>query len=144
MLPWYSWDNIVQEKILFSIVLILLGKHYTGKNPAQCCLNTLGTTLHTGKTKLFAMLPKRHQTTLHRKKILFIVVLIVLGQHCTGKDLVQFSLSSLRQHCAGKKPARCCFNTLEQHCIGKMSRTILCMLPSSRQHCTEKSCSMLS
>ena len=34
-------DNIAQEKILFTVVLILLGQHCTGncKNPAQCCLN---------------------------------------------------------------------------------------------------------
>ena len=47
-------DNIAQEKILLNVVLILLGQPCTGKkpyailskNPVQCCLNTLGTTLH--------------------------------------------------------------------------------------------------
>ena len=30
-------DNIAQEKILFNIVLILLGRHCTGKSLVQCC-----------------------------------------------------------------------------------------------------------
>ena len=41
-------DNIAHEKILFSVVVKLLGQHCTGKNPVQCY-------------------PKRLQTTLHRK-----------------------------------------------------------------------------
>ena len=70
-------------KILFNVVLILLGQHRTGKsfaqccprcsrqhwtekNPVQCCLNNLGTTFH--RQKLCAMLSKKLQTTLHRKK----------------------------------------------------------------------------
>ena len=27
----YSWDNVPQEKILFTVVLILFGQHCTGK-----------------------------------------------------------------------------------------------------------------
>ena len=41
-------DNIVHEKILFSVAVILLKQHCTGK--------------------FYAILPKRLQTTLHRKK----------------------------------------------------------------------------
>ena len=57
----FSGDN-AQEKMLCKIVLILLGKHCTAenpmqccprssrqnciKNPVQCCLNTLWTTLY--------------------------------------------------------------------------------------------------
>ena len=41
-----SPDNIAQEKMLLSIALIFLGQHCTAKVPVQCCLNTLGTTLH--------------------------------------------------------------------------------------------------
>ena len=57
---WEAPNTIVQEKILYNVVLIPLGQHYTGKNPIQCCpwgsrqqctgknpiqycLNTLGT-----------------------------------------------------------------------------------------------------
>ena len=56
-------DNAEQENVLFNVVLILLGQYCTGttlcsvalevpdnlaqeKNPFQCCLNSLGTTLH--------------------------------------------------------------------------------------------------
>ena len=80
------------DKILFNVVLILLGQHCTGKpfvqycprvsrqhctgkNSVQCCLNTLG-------------------TTLHRKKIVFNLVLILLGQHCTNKNIVQCCLNT--------------------------------------------------
>ena len=40
-------DILYREKNLFNVVLILLGQHCTGKKLVQCCLNTLGTTLHT-------------------------------------------------------------------------------------------------
>ena len=39
-------ENITQGKNLFSVVLILLRQHCTGKNSIQCCLNTFGTTLY--------------------------------------------------------------------------------------------------
>ena len=69
-------DNIAQEKILFNVVFILLWQHCTGKNPVQCCLNTLG-------------------TTLHRKKILFNFVLILSGQHRTRENPVECCLNTL-------------------------------------------------
>ena len=81
------------------------------------------------------MLSKRIQTTLHKEKILFIVVLILLGQHCTGKILChvpQEASDNIAQE-------KILFGVALIHCIGKMFHTILCMLPSSRQHCTEKS-----
>ena len=88
-----------------------MGQHYTGQNPMQCCskgsrqhcirknplqcsLNTLGTTLHSWKP--YAMLPKMLHTTLHKENVSFNVSgLCNLGpmqcycrgckQHCTGK-----------------------------------------------------------
>ena len=53
------------RKILCNVVLILLGQHctdqiprqhYVGKNPVQCCLNTLGIIFH--RLKPYAMLSK--------------------------------------------------------------------------------------
>ena len=100
------WGSRQQCTILFNDVLNLLeqhctGKslvhcclwdsrqHYTRKNLVQCCLNTFGTTLH--KQIPYAMLFLRLQTTLYKKKFLFYVVSILLGQHCTSncKILVQ-------------------------------------------------------
>ena len=90
-------DNIASEKVQFHVVLILLGQHSTGqksmqccpryfrqhcirKNPVQSCLSTLGQ-LH--RSKPYLMLPKRLQTTLHRKN----VVLLHIEHYCTGKTL---------------------------------------------------------
>ena len=38
------------------------------------------------------------------------VALILLGQHCTGKILVQYCPGGSRQHCTGKNTAQCCLN----------------------------------
>ena len=59
------------------------------------------------------MLFKNLQTTLDRKKNLFNVVLILLGQHCTGKNFVECCPRGSRQHCTEKNPVQCCLNTLE-------------------------------
>ena len=67
-------DNNAQEKILFDVVLILLRQHCTGQNLMKCCWrvsrqhyirkNPVQCSL---KSKPYAMLFKRLQTTLHRK-----------------------------------------------------------------------------
>ena len=111
MFSEYSWVNIEQvktlsnvvreapndityEKILFNVVLILLGQHCTGQNPMQCCprgsrqhcirknlaqfcLNTLRTKLH--RRKPYAMLSQRLQSTLYKKKPCEIFCLNTLG-----------------------------------------------------------------
>ena len=76
-------DNIAYEKVIFKVVLILLGQNFIGQNsmqcctrsskqlftrksPVQCCLNTLRTTFH--RSKVYAMLSEKLQTTLHEKK----------------------------------------------------------------------------
>ena len=64
ILPQIYLDNIAQEKILFNVLLILLG-HCTGKSLVQCCPRG-----------------SRQQCT---KKIMFNHVLILLGQHYTSK-----------------------------------------------------------
>ena len=75
-------DNIVQEQILCSVVLMLLGQqHCTGK----CLCNTV----------------LKVQDNIAEEKILFNVVLILLGQHCMGEKLVQCCPRD-RQHCTGK------------------------------------------
>ena len=119
-------NNITQVKILFNVVLIILGQHCTGenfvlccprtsrqhcagKNPVKYCLNTLWTTLH--RKKSCSMLSKSLQTTLHRKKILFKVVLILLGQHCTGKNFVHVVQEALDSIAEDNNPVHCCLNT---------------------------------
>ena len=100
ILSYYSWyniaqvralcnivqepsENITQEKILFIVVLILLGKHYTvknlvqfcprasrkhysGINPVQFSLNTFGKRFY--RYKPCAMLSRSLQKTFHIKK----------------------------------------------------------------------------
>ena len=39
------------------------------------------------------------------------VVLILLGQHSTDKDPVQYCPGDSRQHCTGKAPVQCYLNT---------------------------------
>ena len=75
----------------------------------QNCLSTLLTTSHS--LKFNAMLSERLHTTLH-KKMLCNFALILLGQHCTGKNLMQCCLKGSRQHCIRKNSVQCCLNTL--------------------------------
>ena len=49
-----------------------------------------------------------------QEKDLFNVVLILFGQHCTGKILVQFCPRGSRQHCTEKRTVQCCFNTVRK------------------------------
>ena len=75
-------DNIAYEKVIFKVVLILLGQNFIGQNSMQCCtrsskqlfirkspvqcyLNTLETILY--RSKPYAMLTEMLQTTLHKK-----------------------------------------------------------------------------
>ena len=85
-------------------------QHCIRKNLVQCCLNTLWTTLYSWKP--YAMLPERLQITLHKKKILCNVVLILLGQHCTRKNPMQCCPRGSRQLCIRKNLVQCCLNTL--------------------------------
>ena len=134
-------DNNAQEKILFYVVLILLGQHYIGKNPmqcwtwgsrqqctgknlVQCCLNTLGTTWR--RSKPSAMLSERLQTTLHRKNPVQNPVQSFL--HIHGITWYRKSLCNIvpeapfhrqqttllhcsRQHCTGKNPGNVFWTT---------------------------------
>ena len=78
------------------------------------------------------MLSLRLKTTMHRNKILFNVVLILLGQHCTGKNLVQCCPRSFRQHCTGKILFNVVLILLGQHCTDKY--LMWCCPWGSRQH----------
>ena len=73
-------------------------QHCIRKNSVQCCLNTLGSTLHS--LKPYAMLSERLQAALHMKK--FCSMLILLGQHCTDQNPLQYCLRGSRQHCTEK------------------------------------------
>ena len=104
-------DNIAQEKILFNVVLILLGQHCTGKIYVQCCPR--GSRQYSAGKKLVRWCNVQEAPdNIAQEKILFNVVLILLGQHCIGKIYVQCCPRGSRQYCAGKKPVRCCLNTL--------------------------------
>ena len=85
-------------------------QHCTAKNLVQCCLNTPGRKLH--GQKLCAILSERLQRALHRKTILFKVILIHLGQHFTVKNFVLCCPRGSRQYSTGKDPLQCRFNTL--------------------------------
>ena len=80
-------DNIVLEKILCSVVLVL---HCTGK--------TLWNVVFEAPDKIA------------QENIFFNVFLILLGQHSTVKTLMQCCLRDFRQHCTGEKPGYCRLN----------------------------------
>ena len=46
-----------------------------------------------------------------QEKILFNVVSVLLGQHCAGKNPVQYCPWGSRQQCTGKNPVQSCLNT---------------------------------
>ena len=92
----------------------------------QCCPSLIDTTLY----RLFysEKLSVKHGPTFHQVKILcnvaqevpdniahgkilFNIVVILLGQHCTGKNPVQCCPRDSRQHCIGKNPVQC-LNTI--------------------------------
>ena len=58
------------------------------------------------------MLSNRLQNNIAHEKILFNVVLILLWQHCTGKNLVQCCPRDSRQHYTGKNPVQCRLNNI--------------------------------
>ena len=56
--------------------------------PVQCCPRRYSWDNIT-QTKPCAALPKMFQITFHRKKFLFNIAVILLGQHCTGQNPMQ-------------------------------------------------------
>ena len=102
-------DNNAQENVLINVVLILFEQQCIGqnpiqccprgyrqhcirKNPVQCCVKTLGTTLHRSN---FMQGPKQ----LCKRKIMCNVAFIILGQHCTDQNPMQFWPRGSRQRC---------------------------------------------
>ena len=100
----FAPDNIVLEKILFNVVLILLGQHCTSKNFVQCC--SRDSRQHcTGKNpvqyclkyswdsiaqvKTLCNVVQEAPDNIAHEKILLNNVVILLGQHYTGKNPVQ-------------------------------------------------------
>ena len=95
-------DNITHKQTLFNVFLIILGQHCTGQKPCNvvqrhhatmhrknlvpCCLNTLGSWGNISEVKSLCNVAWE-ATALHKKKPLLNVVLILLGQHCTGNTL---------------------------------------------------------
>ena len=99
----------------------------------QCCLNTLRTTLC--RSKLYAILSERLHVTLH-KEILCNFALILLGQHCTGKDPMPCCTRGPRERCIRENPVQCCLNTLWTTLYSK--NPMQCCPRGSRQFCIRK------
>ena len=87
--------------------------------------------------KPYAMLSKRLQTTLYKKKSCVNVVLIPLWQHCTGKHPMQYCPRGSRQHCKNIYILfKFVLTHLGHHCTVK--NTMQCCPKGSRQHCISK------
>ena len=74
------------------------------KNPIQCRSNTLDDNI--AQVKILCNLVRDTPDNISIKKILFNVVLILLGQHCTGKNPMQCCPRGSRQLCIDTK--KCC------------------------------------
>ena len=116
-------DNNSQEKTLFNVVLILLGQHGTGKNLVQCCPTGSGqhfTEKYSVVLKTLYNVVLEGPYNIAEGKILFNIVLILLGQYCTGKSLKQCCPRRSRQHCTRKILFSVVLILLGQHCMRKI------------------------
>ena len=144
-------DNIGQEKIMFNVVLILLGQHYLGQNlmqycprgsrqhcvrqkRVQCCLNTCETILH--RPKSYTMLSQEDSDNNGLEGNLFNSVLILPVQHCTSINAIPCFPIGSRQHCIRKYLLQFCLNALGTTL--HRSSPMQCYWRSSRQHWTSK------
>ena len=110
------------------------------KNPIECCLNTLGTTLLSWKP--YPMLTEWLQTTL-QKTTLQNFALILFTQHCTGESPMQSCSKGSRQHGIWKNSVHFCLNTLRKTLHGSKPYP----MESERHEATlyqKKSCVILS
>ena len=96
-------------------------QQYIRRNPVQCRLNTLGTTLH--RPKPYAMLSELLQTTLH-KKILCNVVLIFLEQHCTRKTLCNVVPEAGNNIAQEKISRQCSLNNIWSLCLHNICQAL--------------------
>ena len=67
---------------------------------------------------------------------MFNVVLIILGQHCTGQNPMQCCPRCSRQHCIRKSPVQCRLNT--PGTILHRKNSMQCCPRGFKQHCTGK------
>ena len=111
VLSWYFWDNISQEKPYVMFPLRLQTTLHK-KNLFPCCLNFLRTTLHKVTKKNLCHVVQEAPDNIGHEKIQFNNVVILLGQHCTGKNPVQCCPRDSRQHCTGKNPVQYCLNNI--------------------------------
>ena len=89
------------------------------------------------------MLSLRLQNTLHKKKILFNVFLIVLRQHCTGKNHVQCCLNILGTTLYRKNNFCSVVQMAPDNiAIEKILFSVAVILLG--QHCTGKPCAILA
>ena len=108
-----------RKKSLFNVFLILLGQHYTiknpmqccpwgsrqqrmGNNPVQCCFNTLGTRLH--RSKFYPMLSEGFRDNTARKNPAQFCLNTLGGTTLHRKNPMQYCPRGSRQHCTRKKP----------------------------------------
>ena len=111
ILSYYSWDNIPQAKTLCNFTQEAPDKIATGKNTVHSCFNTLGTKLHRKNPMSCCPWDFRQHFT---RKILFNVVYIFMGQHCTDctdKYVLQCCPKGSRQHWTRKNSFECCLNS---------------------------------
>ena len=85
-------------------------KKWIGKTSVQCCLKKYSWDKVT-QVKTLSNNVLETQDNKAQEKIVFNVVLTVLGQHYTGKSPVQCCHWGSRQQCTGTNPVQYCLNT---------------------------------
>ena len=111
------------------------------KNPVQCYLSTLRTTLHMEKTLCNIVWEAPDNNLL--EKILGNFVSILLVQHCTGQNSMKHCLRGSRQLGIRKNSVQCYLNTLRT----TFHRSKLYVMLSEKLQATlhkKKCCSKLS
>ena len=98
-----------------------MGQHWAGKNTVQCCSWSL-------------------DNNAQEKKLL--KVLILLGQHYTGQNPMQYYPRGSRQHCIRKNPDQFCLNTLGTTLYRSKLPVMLCEKLQTTLH-KKKSCAIL-
>ena len=112
-------DIIALGLYLHNVDPVVLRQYCTEFLPVQCCLEPLGQ--HCTRFYQCNIVPRVSSgTTLHRKILMQYIVLEVLDNFAQEKILFNVVLILLGQHCIGKNPVLDCPRGC-QHCIGILS-----------------------
>ena len=132
--------NTEQVFVMRNVSLDRSRKHCVGYFPAERCLHVLCANSTPGtpliKTLCNVVLEAPGNNAQQKVLFNFSFILILLGQHCTSKNLVQCCPRGPRQQFTGESSLQSCFNTPGK--ILHRKNPVQHSPRGSRQHCTGK------